>query len=75
MNIKSKKIDMADKMYTENGRGGKGKTSKYTMKGNDSTFDKSGMNYKQNGKGTKKGGGMGHEQSGGKEKFSGKYNQ
>lgn len=75
MKIHDKKIDMADKMYKENGAGGKGKASKYTMKGKDSKFDKSGMNYMQNGKGTKKGGGMGHEQSGGKEKFSGKYNQ
>ena len=66
---------MAEKMYKQNSKGGKGNSPKFVMKGKDSKFDKSGMNYKQVGVGTKKGGGQGHEQSGGNEKITGKYNQ
>ena len=67
---------MANKMYREVSKGGKGTSPKYTMKGKDSKFDKSGMmKYTQNSKGVDKGKGMGYELSGGNEKFTGKYNQ
>lgn len=89
MDTKSKKMDMAGKMYTEagkavgkspvyseNGKGGKGVSPKYAMKGKNSKFDASGMmDYTQNSKGSNRKGGISPNMSGGNEKFSGLYSQ
>lgn len=73
MAISDKKMDMAEKMYTQNSRGGKGASPKY-KEGSKSLGELS-MKYTQNGKGTTKGSGQGYAQADSKGSFEAKYNQ
>lgn len=67
---------MADKMYRENSKGGKGNSPKYKMRGEGKGKDVPPTAMTGGaGKGTTKGGGEGYNQADKKGSFLAKYNQ
>jgi hypothetical protein len=75
MNTQSKKLEMADKMYNQNSKGGKGVSPKDYQNGKETKPNARGEKFDMNGKGTGFNKGEKYEQANVKGSFKGGYEQ